>query len=303
MKKKVLITGGSGFIGSSVKKCLSSLGFEILTIGRSKKEDFQFDLVKGLSRDKLLEKTIKDFSPDIVCHFASGSNIVNANRNKEEEFNYTVLSTKYLIKVLEGFKLDKFIYLSSQAVYGLPKTLPVSELHPTNPATIYGENKLKVENIITQSKLNYLIFRISSVYGALQNPERSGAIANFISKIKNNQSPVVFNSFDLYSDFIYIDDVTSAIVNAIQDGSHRPEIYNLGSGTATTLKEILNILYRYFPNAPKPKLMINALYPNKEQKGLYLDISKIQRELKWNTKYNIEEGLDLILKSVPTKTI
>ena len=303
MKKKILITGGSGFIGSSVKKYLNELGFEVLTIGRGKKEDFQFDLISGLSGEKPLKKIIKDFSPDIVCHFASGSNIVNANKNKEKEFNDTVLSTKYLIEVLKELKLEKFIYLSSQAVYGLPKTLPVSELHPTNPTTVYGENKLEIENIITQSKLNYLIFRASSVYGALQNPEKSGAIANFINKIRSNQSPVVFNSFDLYSDFIYIDDVACAVVKSIQDGSRKCEIYNLGFGKATTLREILNILYRYFSNAPEPKLMINDLYPSKEQKGLYLDISKIQRELKWNTKYNIEEGLGLILKSMPLKTI
>ena len=294
MKKKILITGGSGFIGSRVKEDLKNSGFEILTIGRSENEDLKLDL-----KDTKLQNIINDFLPDIVCHFASGSNITRADENKEKEFNDTVLCSESLIKSLLTLKVkpEKIIYLSTQSVYGLPKYLPVDELHPTLPVTVYGECKLKVEELIKQSKLNYLIFRISSVYGPMQDPKKSGVIAKFIKRIKENKSPIVFNSMDLISDFIYIDDVTSAIVSVIKDSLEtKNKIYNLGSGKPTSLKEILNILYKYFPNAPKPKLEINQLYPNTEQKGLYLDTNKIQSELKWHAKYNIEEGLKQMLE-------
>ena len=293
--EKVLITGGSGFIGLEVKKAFSDFGLEVLTVGRSEKEDFKSDLQEGK-----VKNILKDFLPDIVCHFASGSNITRANKNKEKEFNETVLGTDCLIKILKTLakKPKTFVYLSSQAVYGLSETLPVSESHPTCPVTVYGENKLKAEKLIVESGINYLIFRISSVYGPMQDPNKSGVVAKFVNKIKNNQSPIVFNSIDLYSDFIYISDVVSAIVKAVRENNGpRSEIFNLGSGKPTTLKQLLDILYKTFPMAPKPIFEVNSLYPNKDEKGLYLDITKIQTQLQWSCKYDIEEGLKLMIEN------
>ena len=282
-KRRVLITGGSGFIGSHLKRYLDD--FEIITIGRSKNEDSEIDL-----SDSKLEDIVKDFSPDIVCHFASGSNILRAEENKEKEYKDTVLSTKALIQALNKFKNITVIYLSSQAVYGLPENLPVFETQPAKPISNYGKNKLEAEKIIIQSGLNYLIFRISSIYGLGQNYKKSGVVAKFINWMKSNESPVIFNGIDSFSDFIYIDDVINAIVLSIQKNI-KNEIFNLGSGKAITLKEVLDILYKYFPGAPKPRLETNLLYPNKEHKGLYLDIDKIKSKLSWDCKYNIEDGL------------
>lgn len=292
MKRKILITGGSGFIGSNLKKSLTNLEYEVLSVGRGEKEDFKIDLISPE-----LKNIIEDFSPDIVCHFASGSNITRANENKEKEFKDTVIATNNLIKQLEG-KTVKFLYLSSQAVYGLPDFLPMSENHPKKPNTVYGENKLKVENIITESKLNYLIFRVSSVYGRDQNPEKSGVIAKFLHKLRNNQFPVVYNSYDLFSDFIYVKDLACAVVAALQSDLFKNEVFNLGFGKPASLKKILKILYKYFPDAPKPELQLNPLYFDGNYKGLYLDITKIQSELKWKCKYNLEDGLSEMLGNV-----
>lgn len=290
MKKKVLITGGTGFIGSSVKNALSRSDYEMLTIGRSEKEDFKIDLTNSE-----LQNVVEKFSPDIVCHFASGSNIQRANENKEKEFNDTVVATKNLLGCLKQ-KPVKIIYLSSQSVYGLPECLPVSESHPKKPVTVYGENKLKTEEIIIQSGLNHLIFRVSSVFGDAQDYSKSGVIAKFINKIKNNESPLVFNTFDLFTDLIYIKDLTNALVMAINNQDLKNKIYNLGSGKPTTLKQILEILYKYFPDAPKPELIKNLLYTDKVEKCLYLDIKKIQAELQWSLKYSLEDGLKEMLQ-------
>ena len=291
MKKKILITGGAGFIGLKLKDKLKELDFEILTVGRNEKEDIKIEL-----SDPDLQKIVNDFSPDIVFHLASGSNIERADKNKEKEFKDTVTAGTNLINCLKG-KPVKIIYLSSQAVYGMPEYLPINESHPILPTTAYGEYKSKVENNIIQSSSDYLIFRVSSIYGPGQDFVKSGVIAKFINKLKNNESPVVYNSFDLFGDFIYIDDLVTALLKTINNGSIKNETFNLGSGMPVSLKEILNILYKYFPKAPEYKLQVNPLYLSGEQNGIFLDIKKIQNILEWTPKYRIEDGLKEMLQN------
>lgn len=295
MKRRVLITGGAGFIGSNLKERLNEFDYEILTVGRSEREDVRLYL-----NDPKLKKIVSKFKPNIICHLASGSNIIRADKDREREFNDAVISTNNLIESLTALDISpKIIYLSSQTVYGVHQYLPLKESHSTNPLTTYGKNKLLVEKIITGSRLNYLILRVSSTYGLGQDYSKSGVVAKFINCMKNNQSPVVYNSFDLYFDFIYIKDLISALNIAIKkffQDEVQNEIFNLGVGSPTSLSKLLEILYKYFPYAPNARLENNDLYLKKEQKGLYLDISKIKLVLGWQPKYNIENGLNDMLK-------
>lgn len=292
---KILITGGAGFIGSNLKEQLRGSDSEILTIGRTNSEDIQL----YLSSPKL-KSIISEFKPNIVFHLASGSNITRADKDKQKEFNDTVISTNNLVQSLSALDINsKLIYLSSQTVYGIPNYLPVDELHPVNPRTVYGENKLVVENIIKNSKLKYWIFRVSSVYGLGQDYKKSGVIAKFINCMRNNEPPIVYNSYDLYFDFIYVKDLIDVLCIATHKSfasDLQNEVFNLGSNTPTTLEMLLEILYGYFPRAPKAKLEKSNLYLEKEHKGLYLDINKIKLAFNWQPKYNIEAGLNEMLK-------
>ena len=299
--KKVLITGGAGFIGKFVKRKLKECGFSVLSIGRKVEEDVSINL-----SDPKLSQVISDFSPSIVCHFASGSNIARAEENKEKEFKDTVASALALISALSKIKDLKFLYLSSQAVYGFPEKLPVNEKSPPSPVTEYGKNKLEVEKIISASNLNYLIFRVSSVYGPTQDYNKSGAIVKFINKLKNNQPPIVFNSLETFSDYIYIDDIVSAIILFITCWDKlniNREIFNLGSGIPVTLKELFEILYKFFSKAPKPSTVKNKFYPDELQKGLYLDISKMESRSKWKPEYSINSGLQALMDKEFSKAI
>lgn len=290
MKKRILITGGAGFVGTHLKELLND--FEVITVGRSKNETFSIDLSAPE-----LGGIVSDFSPEIVFHLASGSNILRAEENKEKEYVDTVLSTQALIKLLNKLKQVTVIYLSSQAVYGLPENLPITESHPTKPVSVYGKNKLEAEKIIATSGLDYLIFRISSIYGSMQDYKKSGVIAKFINWMKNNEPPIVFNSFDSFSDFIYIKDVVSALIACLSRNDIKNEIFNLASGKPTALKEVLDILNKHFPSAPLPILQTNTLYLNKTYKGLYLDIDKIKSKLSWECKYSVKDGLGEMLGS------
>ena len=294
--KKVLITGGSGFIGSKVKKELFSLGYDVVTIGRNKNEDHIIDLLDNSIKDLILE-----ISPNIVCHLASGTNISRAEENKDKEYKDVVSASQSLISALSNLRIkpEKIIYLSSQAIYGEVETLPVSENYKLSPTTIYGKYKLEAEKLIANSSLNYLIFRVSSVYGPTQDYKKSGVIAKFINKLLNNESPIVFNSLDNFSDFIYIDDVVSAVTNGIKKSSHyKNEILNLGAGKPISLKEVIDILYALFPGAPNPGIEKNDIYSGKNSNGLYLDIERINKVLNWKPSYDIKHGLQEMVREL-----
>ena len=292
LKKKILITGGSGFIGSIIREKLKNLNFETVSIGRSINENVRINL-----NDSKLKNILNDFQPEIICHLASGSNITRAEEDKERESKNTVTAMKFLLSSLKevGLGKTKIIYLSSQAVYGNPDILPVSESCIVSPVTHYGHCKKLVEDLIIESGFDYVIFRVSSVYGKGQDYTKSGAIAKFINKMQTYAAPVVFNSNELFSDFIYVEDVASAVLKAI-NSDIKNKIFNLGSGSPTKLKKVLDILYTYFPNSPQPEIKINNLYNPDKQKGIYLSIEKLKRELNWSCKYNIEEGLHEMLK-------
>ena len=293
MKNKILITGGTGFIGSNLKEKLIQSGFEVLTIGRGSNEDINTDLV-----DFDFINFFKTHSPDFVCHCASGTSITRAEQNKEKEFTDTVIVTKKIIQAISALaNFKKIIYLSSQAVYGKPDFLPITEEHKTSPFNTYGKCKLKAEEVIRQSKSHYIILRVSSVYGKNQDHLKSGVIANFINKMKNNEPPIVFNDINQFCDFIYINDLTDVIVKSIELDNIRNEIFNLGSGNPSTLKEVLEILSLYFPNSPSSEIKKSKLYLDEEQKGLYFDISKIQSRLKWSCKYDLKSGIGEMLKN------
>jgi UDP-glucose 4-epimerase len=301
LKNRLLITGGSGFIGLNLKKLLDDSDFDICSIGRAPNEDYRIQLGSNIENEALFIEFLNNFKPQIICHLASGSNITRANENKEKEFLDTVASTKSLIGILNKLntKPDKIIYLSSQAVYGIPQSLPVTEEHIAKPVTVYGDCKLQAEKVLSKSGINTIILRVSSVYGPKQDPNKSGVIAKFIDRLKSNNSPIVFNSFDLYSDFIYVDDLITAIISAIKFKLKQEcDIYNIGSGKPIALREILDVLYKYFKDAPKPELRINQLYPDKQVRGLYLDIKKAKQFLNWQPKYKIEMGLKIMLQDM-----
>lgn len=293
--KKVLVTGGRGFIGKRLLEVLScDESIQVLTVGRNQSEDVSIDL----SDSKLLE-VLKDFKPNIVCHFASGSNIKRAEENKEKEYQSVVLNTKKILDALKELKAEKFIYLSSQAVYGDPSSLPADEDCKLNPDSYYGKCKKEAEELIKESGINYSILRISSIYGPGQDFSKSGVVAKFINKLSNNEQPVIFNSFESFIDLIYIEDVVSAILKLIRSENCKKSTYNLASGKKHTLKDILYELYNYYPNAPKPRLEINDVYKNNKFNGLYLNTNKINNELNWSCKYNLKEGIkELFSKDV-----
>ena len=286
---KILLTGGLGYIGTSLINRLSK--HELIVCSKSKKRDLQnynnviFEFVDITSDDFL--QIVKKHKPDLVIHLASITGLKNCESNPTKAFETNVHGTFNVIKACELNK-NKLIFFSSREVYG--KTLDVESkendlLLPTN---IYGITKMLGELLVKNSgknnNLNYIILRLTNVYGPGGNEKGPNKI---IKNAVEDKKIEIFGGKQSIN-FIYIDDVVNLISTIIDKNHISKEIFNLGSKNNLTVNEFsklveqcldFNIIIKH-----KPKL-------NVENSIFKPDLKKSEKLLGFTSKTKINDGL------------
>lgn len=291
---RILLTGANGFIGQNLAPVLIKRGHFVIGIGRSKKckvTNIQTYYSGSVTDKKLLEKTIKD--TNAVVHLAaitSHKNIV-ANSAKTLETNF--FGTKNILDAFSKSKTaKKFLYASSGKVYGNIMHLPITENHPTNPLNILGKSKLEVEKLINSyndNKKDFIIFRIFNVYGSMQN--ENFLIPTILKQLSNGKKEIVLGDIEAKRDYVYIDDLVNAFVLAIEGkGFPGVSIYNICTEIGSSASKIVNLISKIKGIRVKIKVNPNLIRVDemKEECGSF-ELAK--RQLGWEPKINIEEGL------------
>ncbi len=297
---RALITGGAGFIGSRLAAKLIARGDEVvilddLSTGAKGNVPSGAALIEAdISDPKSLGKLGGRF--DAVCHLAAQSSGEVSSEKPLLDFQVNAASTLLLSRWALEKRVRRFLYASSMAAYGQPeKSGPVSESVPCVPLTQYGVSKLASEHILRLAQLRGLettSFRMFSVYGAGQNMDnlKQGMVSIYLAYVMEGKEIPVKGSFDRFRDFVHVDDVCAAWLSALDRPSTPSLVYNLGSGRATTVRELLEKLLAACGERPG--------YPAKElpgtpgdQFGLCADASLAQRELGWTASVPLERGL------------
>jgi UDP-glucose 4-epimerase len=273
--KKILVTGGTGYIGSHTALKLIEAGYEVVildnlsnskisVIDRIEKITNKRPLfIEGDIRDKsLLEKLFSDHRIDAVIHFAG---LKAVGESVEEPLKYYENNVGGSISLLEAMKeanVKNIIFSSSATVYGEPEELPIKEDHPLNPTNPYGETKLAVENLLRDlysSSPHWKIFilRYFNPVGAHQ----SGLIGEDPNGIPNNLFPYVAkvaagdieklkvfgDDYDTKDgtgvrDYIHVIDLAGAHLKALEKLSEsKCEVINLGTGQGYSVLEIVKV--------------------------------------------------------------
>ena len=295
---KILVTGGAGFIGSNLTDKLIDSGHQVvvidnLTTGFEKfinprAKFYLADIRDGAVIDKIFEME----KPGIVNHHAAQIDVRKSVDTPVFDAQCNILGSINLIKSALDHKVKKFIYISTGgAVYGEPQANPVAETHPVNPECQYGISKHTVEHYLYLYQLHYglkyTVLRYPNVYGPRQNPQgEAGVNAIFIHQMLNGKTPQIFGDGEQLRDYIFIDDIVSANLIAMEKGDN--DIFNIGSGIGTSvneiyqqLKEILN-----FPHDP-----VYAPPRTGEINRIYLDAAKAKKILGWECRVSFREGL------------
>ena len=201
--------------------------------------------------------------------------------NPENTFQTNVQGTQNIIDSCKSHNISKIIVTSSASVYQ-SSDKSISETNTTKPSSPYGQSKLSMEKITTESKINYSILRLFNVYGTGQS---SGVIAKFKKNISENIPITIFGDGEAIRDFIHIDDIVDGIILSMKSASG---IYNIASGNGTSITDLAKLLIELFGKNSKI-----VYQPARKGEIIYSvsDITKSQNELGFNPKILLNDGL------------
>ena len=296
-KKKILIPGGTGFLGYHTCLFFKKKGWTVHSISKSKPKR-----VRHVKNVKYILCDIADKSKLIKKLDNYYDYIVNLSGYVDHSNNKSILKThfngcKNLISIFKKKKLKKFIQIGSSIEYG-NQTSPQDEDKINNKTTtysVYGDAKLKatryLKNLFYKQKVPITILRLYLVYGPYQEDNRviPFVIKNCIKKIRFNCSPG-----NQYRDFLFVEDFVKAIYQSLKSKNSDGEIINIGNGNPIKIKNLIYKIRKLIgygnPNFSK----IN--FRKDEILKLYPKTLKAKKILNWNPKINLEEGLYKTIK-------
>jgi UDP-glucose 4-epimerase len=293
--KKVLITGGAGFIGSHLADKLIREGYGVVVVdnlstGKRENLNKKAKFYKTDICSSTLEQILKREKPWAVCHLAAQIDIRKSMADPMTDAKINILGSLNLLANCHKFEVKKIVFASSVGVYGDCKTLPVKEDYRLNPISPYPIGKLTIEKYLKYYEgqgLRSVSLRFANVYGPRQiGTGEGGVVAIFLNNVLQNKKSVIFGDGQQTRDFVYVADVVEAIVKSIKSPSSG--IYNIGTNKETSVNDLLKIIGLTLNKKINP---IFKSVRSGEIARSRSDYSRAKKELKWQPRYDLTKGL------------
>ncbi|MDI6809245.1 MAG: GDP-mannose 4,6-dehydratase [Candidatus Eisenbacteria bacterium] len=298
--KKLLVTGGAGFVGSNIVERLIKEGAIVTVLD----DLFTGKLSNLPSQDKFkfVEGSVCDFDvvkklvsvADIIIH-AAARNIIVSTKDPREDFNTNIGGTLNILLAARDTKVERIVYTSSCSVYGNPRYLPINEDDYLNLLTPYSVSKLGGENYCIAFYETYglptSVVRYSNIYGTKQDPANPycGVISKFIDSIHRGGPPTVHGDGDQTRDFTFVDDAVEATLLCATSERAVGEIFNVGTGVETSVNQVARILLGLFKKEFVPVHTDRRDIDNIRRR--VVNIEKTRKKLRWVPTVTLEEGL------------
>ncbi|MBD2195355.1 MULTISPECIES: UDP-glucose 4-epimerase GalE [Calothrix] len=308
MSKKVLVTGGAGYIGSHTVRQLGEAGYDVvvydnLSSGSAASVIYGELVIGSLDDQKLLAQTFSQHKFDAVLHFAAYLSVPESIVKPLDYYSNNTSNTLNLLRCCQLFDVKKIIFSSTAAVYGQPEDNLVTELSPTKPMNPYGRSKLMSEQIIQDfaqaSELKYAILRYFNVAGADTTGKlgQSAKKAEHLIKVACDAALGRRPSVSIFGtdfptpdgtgirDYIHVEDLATAHVDALRylEAGNESQIFNCGYGQGYSVREVLKMVQKIsgvdFP-------VIEHQRRAGDPACVVASSDKIRNILGWEPKYN-----------------
>ncbi|MGQ9514438.1 MAG: SDR family oxidoreductase [Thermoproteota archaeon] len=303
---EILVTGGAGFIGSHLVERLIENGYSVtvfddLSTGSMhnlKELNNRFKFLRGDVRDaKLVKKAVE--GKDAVFHMAAIVSIELSVKEPSSVEEINVLGTLNLLKASAESGVGRFIYPSSCSVYGEAKKLPIDEESPTYPISPYGISKLAAENYCSIFMkifgLETVSLRFFNIYGPRQTfGPYGGVITNFMERLRRNESLIIYGDGEQTRDFLNVRDAAESLILAMESKKAVGEVFNIGSGKATSINELARMMIRISGANVKE---VHSAERKWDIRHIYGDISKSKAILGFEPKVSLEQGIKELFES------
>lgn len=306
-KKKVLVLGGTGFIGTNLVLSLYKLGAKITVVSRGKVEcsiSFPEDIdsvhldISTINPSSALQLHELVKNNDIIFDLAGRSGAVSSTHGPYSDLQSNVIGQYNLLETCRIANLEAHVvFLSTRLAYGKAIILPVTEDHPTEPTSFYGINKLTAEkyhNLFWAIHgVKTTILRVTVPYGPYKPIQkyRHGIINLFLEKAAQNDPIIIYGDGEQLRDVIYINDLIEALIKIPLTEKSIGNLYNLGSGSGVSLSSIATCICNLIGKGsikyidwPKDALQV-------ETGDFYCSIDKISQDIDWHPKTTLESGI------------
>jgi UDP-glucose 4-epimerase len=300
-----LVTGAAGFIGSAVARRLLSEGNHVLTIdnlstGFVNNIPKECIFIEGNTYDKDIINKLKDYHFDSIFHIAGQSSGAISYDDPVYDLNSNITSTLLLLDYAKNNGCKKFIFASSMSVYGDENICPVLETSELKPKSFYAVGKIASEHYLriyaSQFGLKCTALRLNNTYGPGQNLEniKQGMVSIYLAQALRSKNIHSMGSKDRYRDFVFIDDVVNAFLDAYNGNeTDNFNIYNVATNKKTTVERLVSEIKANLP------FDVEVAYEGStpgDQFGIYCSYDLIEKKLKWKPNVPLENGIKLMVE-------
>ena len=297
---RYIVTGGAGFIGSSIVKKLVARGDDVTVIDNlntGKEENLKSVIDKitflkdSILNRELLEKQSQNI--DGIFHQAALASVQDSFSKLDEYHNVNVNGTENILKLAK--KNDfRVVYASSSSVYGNPERIPIKESDKKNPINPYAETKLKKEQLaIKYSEMGVKVIglRYFNVFGKGQSKEYAGVLKLFLERIRDKLPPKINGDGTQFRDFVYVEDVADANIMSM-DSDINHGFYNVGTNTSITILDLAKTIIKSSGLDIQP--IFGPALKGDVQKTI-ANIDLIKEEIGWEPTILLEKWIEEII--------
>lgn len=311
---KILVTGGAGYVGSTLVDLLSQRGEEVRSIDnyvRGKYEKIKelderegVEFLNGdIQSDKKVEKAME--GRDAVVHLAALPGLELCAKNPRKAITTNIYGTWNLLQKAVQQGIERFIFASSAAVYGIPQEFPIKESEPREPINLYGVTKATSERLVNlmnkKADIATVTLRFANIYGMGWYTHWETVVPKFVRLAVHGKALPVYGNGKQTRDFIHVKDVAEGIIHCLQGKEEQinGETFNLGSGKATSINQVANIVQKKFSKLTGRQVEVR--HTEKREGEPYLPnfrfaIDKIKEHLGFEPEIVLDAGIEELIR-------